>query len=129
MLAQMSSWDYFRPLTWDHVLMVLAIGVFAGLLSGVVRRVFRRLAERVAPRFRLSILRVSPIIRLSIGLAAILLTIPILVEPTLQNVIALLAAGGIAIALAFKELSALTTYPPVFLRTFPPPAPHCSVTG
>ena len=103
MIDQVRFWGFFRPLTWDHVLVALAILASAHLLGVLVRHGFRNLAERAAPRFRLVILRVSPILRLAIGLAAALLTIPILVEPTLQNVIALLASAGLAIALGLKD--------------------------
>ena len=103
MLDQVNAWDFLRPLTWGHILVVLGIVAIAGLVTEVVRRAFRHFAERAAPRFRLVILRVGPILRLTIGLAAVLLTIPILVEPTLQNVIALLAGAGIAIAFALKD--------------------------
>ena len=98
-------WGFFRPLTWDHVLVVLAIVAIARLLVAFLQRAFRYFAERAAPRFRLTILRVSPILRLVIGLAALLLTVPILVEPTLQNVIALIAGAGLAIAFALKDVA------------------------
>ena len=103
MFDQLGSWSFFRPLTWGHVLVVLAIFASARLLAAVVRRVFRQLAETAAPRFRLTILRASSILRLTIGLAAILLTIPVLVEPTLQNVIALFTGIGLALAFALKD--------------------------
>lgn len=103
MIDQVGSWGFFRPLTWDHILVVLAIVVTARLLAALVWRAFRHVAERAAPRFRLTILRVSPILRLMIGLAAVLLTIPILIAPTLQNVISLLAGVGLAMAFALKD--------------------------
>ena len=103
MLDQVSSWEFLRPLTWSHILVVLAIVAIAGFLADLVRRTFRRLAQKAAPQFRLTILRVGPVLRLTIGIAALLLIIPILVEPTLQNVIALLAGAGIAITFALKD--------------------------
>ena len=103
MIDQVGSWGVFRPLTWDHIIVVLAIVASARLLTALVRQAFRHLAERAAPRFRLAILRVSPILRLAIGLAAFLLTIPILMEPTLKNVIAVIVGVGLALAFALKD--------------------------
>jgi small-conductance mechanosensitive channel len=103
MIDQLGSWDVLRPLTWNHVVVLLAIVAIARLLAVLVRRALRHLAESTAPRFRLSILRVSSVLRLAIGLSAILLTIPILVEPTPQNVIALIASAGVVVALALKD--------------------------
>ena len=103
MLETMGSWDLLRPLTWDHVLVVVAIIAIARLLAALVQRIVRQVAERVAPRFRLGILRVSPILRLAIGFAAVLFIIPVLIEPTLENVIALIAGVGLLIAFALKD--------------------------
>ncbi|MGH7591849.1 MAG: mechanosensitive ion channel family protein [Gemmatimonadales bacterium] len=103
MIAPTSSWDLFQPLTWGHVLAVVGIVVVAQLLGALVRRAFRAAAERAAPRYRLVILRVSPILRLALGIAALVLIIPILVEPTLENVAMLVAGVGLAIAFALKD--------------------------
>ena len=103
MFDQVGSWDVLQPVTWDHVLVVLAIVASARLLAALVQRAFRELAERAPPRFRLIILRVSPILRLAIGLAALLFIIPVLIEPTLENIIALIAGAGLALAFALKD--------------------------
>lgn len=55
-------------LTWQHVLLVLAVFLSARLLSFVVRWVLRHAAEKAPPRLRPSILRVVPIARLLIGM-------------------------------------------------------------
>lgn len=105
MIEQTGFWGFFRPLTWNHILLVLAIIAAARLLTGLIRSVFRHAAEKGPPRLRLTILRVGPILRVLIGVAALLLCIPVLVEPTLENVIALLAGIGLAIAFALKDLA------------------------
>src|SRR3989454_5177545 len=53
------------PLTWQHVLLVLAVFLAAKLLSGGVRWLLQHWAERVRPRLRLSILRLIPLDRKS----------------------------------------------------------------
>ena len=103
MLDQAGFWGFFRPLTWNHILVVLAIVASARLLAVLVREAFRYVAERAAPRLRLTILRVGPLLRVLIGFAAVLLSVPVLVEPTLENVIALIAGVGLALAFALKD--------------------------
>ena len=97
------AWGFFRPLLWEHVLLVLVVVVVAKLLSAGVRWLLRHLAERVRPRWRLSILRLVPLARVVFGTAALLVAVPILVEPTLRNVVALVASVGLALAFALKD--------------------------
>src|SRR2546425_6971050 len=86
------AWGFLRPLTWQHVLLVLAVFLAAKLLSGGVRWLLQHWAERVRPRLRLSILRLIPLARLVFGTAAVVVAVPILVEPTLRNVVTLVAS-------------------------------------
>ena len=97
------TWGFFRMLTWQHVLLVLAVFLLARLLSFAVRWVLRHAAEKAPPRLRLSILRVIPIIRLLIGVGAVVVVVPILVEPTLGNVVALVASVSLILAFALKD--------------------------
>lgn len=102
-MDQLRSWDVLGRLTWDHIVIVLVVLAGARLLTVTIRRAFRHLAERAAPRYRLTILRSGSVLRLAIGLSAILSIIPIVVEPTPRNVLVLLAGIGVAIAFALKE--------------------------
>ena len=97
------AWEILKRLTWDD--MVPAIGVFilARIASGLAGWSIRHLAEKASPHLRLVILRFVPISRLLIGAAAMVFIVPILVEPKFQNVLALLAGVGIALAFAFKD--------------------------
>ena len=97
------AWGFFRILTWEHVLLVLAVLLLARLLSFVVRWVLRHAAEKAPPRLRLSILRMMPIGRLLIGIGAVVVVVPILVEPTFRNVVALVTSVGLVLALALKD--------------------------
>ena len=103
MIEDLGRWHLFQPLTWDHVIVALGVLVSAGVLAVLVRRVFRRLADTVPPRFRMIVLRTSPFLRVMIGLIAVGLVIPIVVEPTLQNILTLLASVGLAFAFALKD--------------------------
>src|SRR2546426_11568641 len=64
------------PLTWQHVLLVLAVFLTAKLLSGGVRWLLQHAAERVRPRLRLSILQLIPLARLVFGTAAVVVAVP-----------------------------------------------------
>jgi len=92
-----------RKLTWQDVLLVLAVLLLARLLVLLVRWTVQRTAEKMPPHLRLAILRVAPLTRLLIDVAAIAIVVPILVEPTFQNIVALLASIGLVLAFALKD--------------------------
>lgn len=90
-------------LEWRHVLLILGILAGARLLSGAVTRGFTRLAERVPGRWRLRVLQFMPVTRFLVAVAAIMLIVPLLIRPTAQNVLALLASVGLALAFVLKD--------------------------
>jgi small-conductance mechanosensitive channel len=92
-----------RELTWSHVLLVLAALVGCRLLIEIVSRFVRRAAESAPSHRRLLILRTAPIAKLLIGITGIAVIIPMLVEPTVEDVIALIATVALALAFAFKD--------------------------
>jgi small conductance mechanosensitive channel len=92
-----------RLLNWHDIALVLAILAGCQMLVLVVRWAVRRAAESATPAWRLRILRLSPLARLAIGIAGIVLIVPILVEPNLEDVVALLATVGLALAFALKD--------------------------
>ncbi len=71
-----TSLGLLRPLTWHDLAMVLGILVATQLLVLATRRIVRRTAERAPSHRRLLILRASPIARLAIGIAGIVLVVP-----------------------------------------------------
>lgn len=103
MSKSLTGWGFLRTLTWEHVVIMLAVLVLARMLVIIVRRAVRHVAEKGSPRMRLIIMRASPIFRIIIDLAAIAVIVPILVEPTFQNVVALIAAISLALAFALKD--------------------------
>jgi small-conductance mechanosensitive channel len=92
-----------RELTWSHVLFVLAIVVGCRLLIGIVRWCVHRAAESAPSHWRLSILRMAPLATLLIAIAGIAIIIPILVEPTFDDIVALIATVALALAFALKD--------------------------
>ena len=103
MSVDLATWSHLEELTWLHVLLALTVLAAARLLSFVLRGLFRRVAESASPHRRLSILRALPITRLLIGVAALILIVPIFIEPTFRNVVALAATVGLALAFALKD--------------------------
>ncbi|MBI3292247.1 MAG: mechanosensitive ion channel [Elusimicrobia bacterium] len=103
MNQSVDTWNLLRPLSrWD-VLTVWAVLFLAGCLAFIFRRIARRLAEKAPSRLRLSILRLIPITRFLIGLIAVVIIVPIVVEPTFQDIVALLVSIGLALAFALKD--------------------------
>ena len=103
MSDSLNLWGFLRNLTWEHVVIILAVLVLARVLVILVRWAVRKAAEKASPRLRLTILRAPPILRLLIDLASIAIIVPILVEPTFQNVVALAGALFLALAFALKD--------------------------
>ena len=103
MHESLNAWGLMRKLTWQDVLLVLAVLVLARLLVLLVRLVVRRTAEKLPPHLRLTILRVTPVARLLIDVGAVAVVVSILVEPTFQNIVALLASIGLVLAFALKD--------------------------
>ena len=102
-MAQATSHlNFLREMTWGHIVLVAAIVVGCSLLVQLVRWIVRQTAE-AAPAHRLLILRAAPIARLVITFGGLALIIPILVEPTFEDVVALLATIGLALAFALKD--------------------------
>src|SRR5229473_1079910 len=92
-----------RDLDSYDVVLVVGVLVLAWLLASAVRWVLRNAAERAPVRLRLPILRVIPILRLCIGVGACVAIVPIIVEPSFQNVVAIVASVGLALAFVFKD--------------------------
>ena len=82
---------------------VAGVLILAWFLASAVRGVLRRAAERAPARLRLPILRVIPILRLCIGIGALVIVVPILVEPSLQNIVAIVASVSLALAFVLKD--------------------------
>ena len=103
MSTDLAAWAHLEKLTWEHVLLALAALVVAGLVASLLRGLLRGVAERASPRLRLPILRTIPMVRLLVGAAALIVVVPIFLEPTVGNAIAVAASVGLALAFAFKD--------------------------
>lgn len=103
MSDHLNAWKLLEELLWQDVLLVVAVLILARLLVLVVRWALVHIAERVPPGMRLTVLRLSPISRLLIDIGAVVVIVPILVEPTFRNVAILMTGIGLALAYVLKD--------------------------
>ncbi len=75
----------------------------AALLTYASQRACAWIGNRLRPQRRLFLLAMVPVLRLLIILGAIVLIVPLVIEPSLQNMVALLGAAGLAIGFALKD--------------------------
>ena len=122
MNGSLNAWSILRKLSWQDALLVLGVLILARLFALVIQWLAHHLAEKAPPRLRLFILRTLPIIRLLIGIAVVVVIVPIFVEPTFQNVVTLVASVGLALAFAFKDYgsSLVAGLVTVFENTYQP---------
>lgn len=99
----LSVWGPLEKLIWRDVLIIAAVLFLARLLTLAMQWQLRRAAKTVRPHRRLAILRIVPIARLLIRAAAILVIVPLLVEPTVRNILTLGAGLGLALAYTLKD--------------------------
>src|SRR6266849_10290102 len=98
MTSDFATWSEIEKLTWLEVVLALSVLTAARFLSFLLRGLIRRAAEGTSPHRRLSLLRMMPIVRLLIGVAALIAIVPIFVEPTFGNAVAVVASVGLALA-------------------------------
>src|SRR5258706_12259984 len=99
----LADWGLSSSATWEHIGLALAVVAAGYVLGRVVRSALRGVAERVHPKRRLGVLRTLPIARLVIGVAAFACAVPLLMEPSFQNVTELVASLVLIMAFAFKD--------------------------
>lgn len=92
-----------RMLTTANLVQVGLIVAGVWLLIVLSQRLLPWLADRFSGRPRLVLLASVPVLRLLFIIAGFVLAIPRLVEPSFENLVALLGALGVALGFAFKD--------------------------
>ena len=92
-----------RDLESTQIVLVAGVLGAAWLLASAVRFVLRLAAEAAPTRLRLPVLRLIPLLRLCVGIGALAVIVPILVEPSLQNMVAIVASVSLALAFVLKD--------------------------
>ena len=103
MNAGIGDFKLLNRLEWSGLLFIVGLLIGARLLASGAGWLITHSAERAPARWRLAILQVRPIVRLLIVAGVLLVIIPILVHPTFQNVVALVATFALALAFALKD--------------------------
>ena len=93
----------FRTIDTATLLELAVIVAGAIVIAFLTRKVLSWLAERLHGKGRLILMAAVPLIRLVIIIAAILLVVPRILEPSVQNMVALLGTLGVALGFAFKD--------------------------
>ncbi|MEC9491136.1 mechanosensitive ion channel family protein [Flexistipes sp.] len=95
--------NIFKSLDSAALLELAIIVVTAILLIVAVQRIVPWVANRLPGRNRLYVLSIVPFFRLLVILAAIFMAIPLLIEPSLQNMVAILGSLGLVLGFALKD--------------------------
>lgn len=92
-----------RPVGTADLIEIAAVVIVSIILITVLQRLVPWLAERFTGKKRLVLLSSVPVARLLIILWAVLWILPLLVEPSLQNMVVVLGSVGLAIGFALKD--------------------------
>jgi small-conductance mechanosensitive channel len=90
----------FQDINFVRIFLIIAV---SWLLAKGVERFFPWLAERVTGRLRLYILPSVPVLRLLILIGAIVSIVPLVINITVHNSLAILGATGLALGFAVKD--------------------------
>jgi small conductance mechanosensitive channel len=93
----------FRDITTQTLIEALAVILVAILLVWLSQKLLPWLADRLHSSRRLFVLALIPTIRILVLVAALLWIVPLFIELTVQNTLAILGAAGLAIGFALKD--------------------------
>ncbi|HHO48973.1 MAG TPA: mechanosensitive ion channel [Desulfobacteraceae bacterium] len=103
MSDKMQAVQIFKKIDFAAMLDIAAILGLAVLLIIALQHVLPWIGNRLHGKKRLTLLATVPIFRLIIILAAFVMIVPLLIEPSLQNMVALFGSVGLAIGFALKD--------------------------
>ena len=103
MNADVGDFTLLNRLEWSGLLLIAAVLIGTRILAFVAGWAITRAAERAPGQWRLTVLQFRPIVRLAIVAGALLIVIPVLIRPTFENVVALVASLALALAFALKD--------------------------
>ncbi len=90
---------------WNEIRLVEALAVVAAGIALVlaIKWLFPRLAERLPNRFRLWVLPWEPILRVIVLVFLFAYVVPLLINPTPENLLAIFGTFAVALGFAFKD--------------------------
>ncbi len=95
--------NIFKSISEINFIYIALILLLAWLIIFTSQRLFPWIANNFAGRLRLFILGLVPIIRLVVIIFAFILLVPQVIDPSFENLVALLGALGLALGFAFKD--------------------------
>ncbi|BEH15440.1 mechanosensitive ion channel family protein [Marinobacter shengliensis] len=95
--------ETFASITTDALLNALMVVILASLVIMLVQKLLPALAGKLGGKLRLYLLASVPLLRLLIIVLTIVTVVPILVEPSFENMVAIFGALGLALGFAFKD--------------------------
>ncbi|QBQ55674.1 mechanosensitive ion channel family protein [Nitrosococcus wardiae] len=121
-MSQEDITQLFQDPDQIRILQIFLIIALAWLLHRLINWLIPWLAERLPGRARWYLLPLMPVLKLLILITAIALLIPLIIEPTLQNMITLLGAVGLALGFALKDYvsSIMAGIVAIYERTYRP---------
>jgi len=93
----------FKKFDSAAIVELVAVIALAGLLIIAVQRVLPWIGNRLQGKKRLNLLATVPLIRLVIILGTLAMVMPLLIKPSIQNMVALLGTVGLALGFALKD--------------------------
>lgn len=103
MSSENSVTHIFKNIDGEGMLELAAMIAMAAVLIFVVQRSIPWIGNRLGGKKRLNLLATVPFIRLFIILTTCVMIIPLLIEPSIQNMVALLGTVGLALGFALKD--------------------------
>lgn len=93
----------FKGITQIDLFLVALIMVLTWLLLRLLHWLLPQLAARAPGRFRLYLLPLMPILQIVVVVGAIINIVPLLIDPTSENLLAVSGAVAIAFGFAFQD--------------------------
>lgn len=95
--------ELFKTPDWATFVEIVTILVVAGVVIAGLQRTLPWIGNRLHGKRRLHLLALVPVIRLLTIVSTFLLIVPLLINPSLQNMVALLGTIGVALGFALKD--------------------------
>lgn len=95
--------EAFSAITSTALLEALLVVLLATALTIAIQKLFPKVAMKLSGKLRFYVLASVPLLRLIIIVVTIIVVVPILVEPSFENMVAIFGALGLALGFAFKD--------------------------
>ncbi|MDX1756530.1 MAG: mechanosensitive ion channel [Marinobacter sp.] len=95
--------EALSSLTSESVIEAVLLVAIAVVVITVIQTFLPRLAQSLGGKLRLYLLASVPLLRLMVIVVAIVLVVPVLIEPSFENMLAVFGALGLALGFAFKD--------------------------